>query len=112
MKRRLKRYTSLAHYIEFLRRQPRHFQHVYAAVFAGTITVVIAMIILYVDYGFWHEKYVKEELLVTATTTYKAESPTQMFSRFFSEAGTRFGEIKMPSKEMFQGKETYTNENK
>lgn len=113
MKRHLKRYTSLTHYIEFLKRQPHHIQHIYAAVFAGSITIVVAMIILYVDYGFWHERYVRDDLTVASTTasvsTPIPESPGEMFSRFFGEAKGRLHSIDMPTKDMFIGKETYTN---
>ena len=51
MKRHLKRYTSLTHYIEFLKKQSRHAQHVYGVIFAGTITALVASVILYEDYG-------------------------------------------------------------
>lgn len=113
MKRHLKKYTSLTHYIEFLRRQPDHMQHIYAVIFAGSITALIAFVILYVDYGFWHERYVRDDTNVVATSTVigapipTPESPREMLSRFFGEASDRLKEIKMPSKEMLQGRETY-----
>lgn len=112
MKRHLKRYTSLTHYIEFLRRQPEHLQHIYAVIFAGSITAFVAFVILYVDYGFWHERYIRDDSLLVSTTTIDIpvaipESPREMISRFFGEARGRLKEIKMPSKDMLQGKETY-----
>lgn len=114
MKRHLKRYTSLTHYIEFLRRQPEHAQHVYAVIFAGSITALIAFVILYVDYGFWHERYVREDSLVVSATISAQEkapeSPSVMFSRFFSEAKDRLRDIKMPDKNTLQGTETYTSD--
>jgi hypothetical protein len=116
MKRYLKKYTSLKNYIEFLRRQPEHMQHIYAVVFAGSITALIAFVILYVDYGFWHERYVRDDLMVVQASSTVAvpaptpESPGEMFSRFFGEARDRLKEIKIPNKDMLQGKETYTGE--
>ena len=116
MKRHLKRYTSLTHYIEFLRRQPSHMQHIYAAIFAGSITALIAFVILYVDYGFWHERYKREDLTVIATTTVVGapvttpEAPGEMLSRFFGEATDRIKSIDVSGIEMLRGKETYSQE--
>ena len=111
MKRRLKKYTSLTHYIEFLKKQPEHVQHVYAVIFAGSITALIAFVILYVDYGFWHERYIREDMSAVNTTISaqeeKPESPSTMFSRFFGEARDRLKEIEMPSADTFKGTETY-----
>jgi hypothetical protein len=113
MKRYLKKYTSLTHYIEFLRKQPEHMQHVYAVVFAGSITMLIACVILYVDYGFWHEKYIRDRddtnNLTVATPT-EPESPSTMFSRFFGEAKDRFQSIDTSGSDFLKGKETYTND--
>jgi hypothetical protein len=116
MKRHLKRYTSLTHYIEFLKKQPRHAQHVYGAIFAGTITGLIACFILYADYGFWHERYIRADDVAVAhgeesVPKVKPESPSEVFSRFFGEVGERFGAIKMPSMDMIKGSEVYTNTN-
>lgn len=112
MKKHLKRYTSLSNYIAFLRRQPEHIQYVYAAVFAGSITLMIAISILYIDYGFWHERYIrKDDLVATSTEIVKEqvvpESPLEAFSHFLGEAHDRFGSIDMPSKDIFSGKEVY-----
>lgn len=114
MKKRIKRYTSLGHYIEFLKRQPEHVQYMYAAVFAGSLTILLAIVILYVDYGFWHERYVREDLSVASSTLSEVapapEPPMKMFSRFFGEAKDRLQGIDMPSKDMFIGKETYVHD--
>ena len=64
----MKKYGSIKHYIAFLRRQPAHMQHIYAVIFAGSITALLAAIILYVDYGFWHERYVRNEEAATLET--------------------------------------------
>ena len=110
MKRYLKKYTSLKNYIAFLRRQPPHLQHIYAAVFAASITGLIAFAVLYIDYGFWHERYIRDDMEVVSTSTMVSkpaptpESPATMLSRFFGEAKTRLQEINV------SGKEIYTKE--
>lgn len=115
MKRRLKRYTSLTHYIEFLRRQPSHMQHVYAAIFAGSITGLIAFFILYIDYGFWHEHYRSNDLVVVSTSTnvrensVTPESPLEMLSRFFGEAKDKLQNVDTTGIDLLKGKETYVN---
>lgn len=104
----IKKYTSLKNYIAFLRRQPLHMQHVYAFIFAGTITVLIASVILYADYGFWHEKYSDKAIAVsTSTTTVAPESPMDMLSRFFDEAKTQLHNINTSGSKLLEGKETY-----
>jgi len=110
MKRYLKKYASIKNYIAFLRRQPPHLQHIYAAVFAASITGLIAFSVLYIDYGFWHEQYIRKDLEVASTSTVvdkpvsDPESPGTMLFRFFGEAQTRLKEINV------SGKETYTKE--
>jgi hypothetical protein len=112
MKKILKRYTSLKNYIAFLKRQPQQMQHVYAFIFAGSITIAIAAVILYVDYGFWHEQYSSktESDVEIATTTEMPESPIKMLSRFLGEAKTQLNNINASGSDLLQGKETYTNE--
>ena len=114
MKRHLKRYTSLTHYIEFLKKQSRHAQHVYGVIFAGTITALVASVILYEDYGFWHEKYRSGDALVINESQTgvreQPESPKEMLARFFEETKEQFGKINTPSKDLFNGKEVYRNE--
>lgn len=116
MKRYLKKYTSLKLYIAFLRRQPKHMQHVYAFIFAGSVTALIASIILYVDYGFWHERYVrKDEIIIASSTeiiskpTPIPESPIEMLSRFIGEAKVQFDSISSGGQELLKGKEIYSN---
>lgn len=92
-------------------------QHVYALVFAGSITATIAFVILYVDYGFWHERYIRDDLTVVSTSTIEAspevstpDSPSKMLSRFFGEARDRLHTIDVSGSEMLQGKETYVGD--
>ena len=106
----MKRFFGLRHYIAFLRRQPRHMQHVYAAIFAGTITVLLGVIILYYDYGFWRTRYDRNEKILEKDTTdpmVTVLSPSKMIGGFFKEAGTRFKTIKKDSSNFIQGKEEY-----
>jgi hypothetical protein len=91
-------------------------QHVYAAFFAGAITVVLAAIILYVDYGFWHEQYQREETLsVTSDSIQEDESedalsPGDMIGSFFKDAASKLESIEIYKPEILDGKDTYTKE--
>lgn len=117
MKRYLKKYTSLTKYIAFLRRQPEHVQHIYGVIFAGSITALIAFFILYVDYGFWHERYLqKDEVVIIEegpphgdSFNEKGKKPSDLFSDFFKEAETRFKSIDTSGKNFLNGKESYTS---
>lgn len=114
MKRFVKKYLSTHHYLAVLRRQPSHMQHVYAAFFAGAVTVLIAAIILYFDYGFWHERYSRTELVetnaVVEDSMVTVQSPTEMLGGFFKEASQRLQSIKTGSSSLLEGKDVYTRE--
>lgn len=110
MKKIIKKYLHPHHWLLFLRRQSNHMQRVYSAIIAGIITTAIAAVILYVDYGFWHEKYVSEELILITTATATPESPTEMFSRFIDEAKVQLSNINTSSQELLKGEETYVND--
>lgn len=105
----MKRYLGIKHYIAFLRRQPKHMQHLYAIAFAGSITAIIAGIILYTDYGFWHERYQREDLIVSVSITTVAKSPGEVFLQFWNEAKIQFGSIGSAGSDLLKGKETYTS---
>ena len=111
MKRYIKKYIDPKHWLMFLRRQSSHMQQIYSAVIAGIITLAIAGVILYVDYGFWHERYVKEDLVVVnaSTSQVEPESPGEMLSRFFDEARTQLDTINKSRQELLKGKEVYVN---
>lgn len=106
----MKKYVSLKHYIAFLRRQPKHMQHVYAVTFSGTVTLFLAAIILYVDYGFWHEKYQRTEEVKTQDKEFVTESPVQMLGNFFEEASERFKSIEKSGGSFLEGKEIYSRD--
>lgn len=96
------------HYIRHMRRQSKHMQHVHAFVFAGAITCLVAAFILYSDYGFWHERYVSDELVVEqADPKFDPESPGESIARFWQEAKQKFGEIGSSGSGLLEGKETY-----
>ncbi len=110
-----KKYLNLKYWLDFLRRQPNHLQHMYAVIFAGTITAMIAMGILYFDYGFWREKYSRTDTIATTTIKNLPEeeetiSPGEMFGNVFKEATVRVQEIKNQKIDLLEGKEVYVNE--
>lgn len=120
MKRILKKYEkylSIRHYISVLRRQPAHMQHVYAIIFAGSITALIAGIILYADYGFWHEKYSRSEVLEiqeetdTTDPMVTVESPAKMIGGFFREASLKLKSIDVSVPEgLLEGSDSYSRD--
>lgn len=118
MKKVLKKYTSIKNYIDFLKKQPSHMQHMYAIVFAASITALIAFVILYADYGFWHERYTADNTSTTkvssnelsTTTEIKPESPSEMIIRFFNEAKIQLQNINASGSDLLRGKETYSSD--
>jgi hypothetical protein len=90
----------------------------YAATFAGIVTGLVAVAILYFDYGFWHERYSRTEQLSTASIQTKTvdddmvtvQSPGEMIGDFFKEASTKLQTIKVTKPEMLEGKEVYIKE--
>jgi hypothetical protein len=109
MKLQWKHFT-LRHYIRFVKRQNKHIQHIHGFVFAGIITALIAFVILYTDYGFWHETYIAEDERPQANEAYVSESPSQALSRFWNDAKEQFGHVGSTSANLLEGKETYTKE--
>ncbi len=120
MKRSLKKYEkylSVHHYLSVMRRQPAHMRHVYAAVISGTITMFIAAIILYFDYGFWHEKYLRaeavetiDEMKDTGTSSVTVQSPSEMVGAFFREASEKIKVINLDRPSFLDGKDVYRKE--
>ncbi len=107
MKVHLKDFT-LKRYLRYVRKQNKHIQHVHAIAFAGIVTALISAVILYADYGFWHETYVADETLVTSDPNVDAPSPMESLGNFFSEARSRFTSIGSTTQAYLEGKETYT----
>jgi hypothetical protein len=107
MKLRLKNFT-IEHYIRYVRRQSKHMQHMHAFAFAGIVTGLIAIFILYTDYGFWHEQYRSDDIV--AAQNAQIQSPGAAVASFFSEAKSRFGSIRSSSSTLFTGTETYVKD--
>jgi hypothetical protein len=101
MKLRLKNFTP-EHYLRYIKRQSKHMQHIHAFAFAGTVTVLIAVFILYTDYGFWHETYLSDDIVSNQA------SSTRSFGDFWKEAGDRFHSIGKAS--FLEGTETYVKD--
>ena len=90
-------------------------RHVYAGLFSGAITLLLAAIILYFDYGFWHERYSRQEAIATENLTTNedqitVQSPTEMMGSFFQEASEKFHAITDATSSIFGGEDTYVRE--
>ena len=88
-------------------------QHVYAAIFAGSITFLLTAVILYFDYGFWHEKYRRDEVLETKSALDPmgtVQSPGEMIGSFFKEASIKLKEINLSGTNLLEGKDVYTKD--
>ena len=113
----LKKYFSLRHYLSVMRRAPKHMKHVYSFVFASAVTLLLVCIILYVDYGFWHDKYDSSQDLTavgTNTRETKPESPGAMTGRFWAEIESKWASVNQEGanigKSLFESKDTYKRE--
>lgn len=108
-----KKFLSLRHYVAVLRRQPRHIQHVYAAIMSGIVTASIGAIILYHDYGFWRERYTRNEVIETVVTPsepVEVESPQEMIHGFLREASVRLKQTESGNIDFLTGREEYKQE--
>lgn len=98
-------------YVRYLRKSHKHIQHVHAVFFAGTITCILAAIILYSQYGFWNQRYTRENDFIPATNTEETmEPPSEMIASFMEEVSTRFGTIKQNIGTLLEGKDSYSQE--
>ncbi len=94
-------------------------QHVYAATFAGSVTLLIAVAILYFDYGLWHEKYRRTDDVVTTSkqeqvqddSLITVQSPGEMIGTFIKEATVKIKAIDTSGANVLKGKDVYTKEN-
>jgi hypothetical protein len=108
-----KKYLDVKHWLAFLRRQPKHMQHVYAVIFSAVITSLIASAILYYDYGFWHEKYSRTDSLVVQVKPeeiIKTQSPGELIGSFLKEAKEKVNALQTGSSNILQNKEVYTKD--
>ena len=99
-----------------MRRQSLHLQHIYAVIFAGSITLLIGAAILYFDYGFWRDRYSRTESFETQeegglnTAVVVTKSPGDMFSDFMKEVSEKLEQVSTTSKDMLDGKDSYKRE--
>ena len=119
-----KKYFSIHHYIAVLKRQPVHIQHLYAFLFAGSVTFILAVTILYFDYGYWRDRYERSnDILVGDTGTQDVSSPVkqpkkegyspfEMLHSFVGEAQQQFNKIGTTEANFLKNKDTYTRESK
>ena len=107
--KKYEKYLDFRHYFVVLKRQPLHMQHIYAAIFAGSITFLLAITILYFDYGFWHERYRRDEVLETDTASQQVavQSPGDMIGGFLKEAGEKLKTIDISGSNLLEGKDVY-----
>jgi hypothetical protein len=104
------------HILTWLRKQPRHMQHLYALTAAGSITALIGIAILYFDYGLWQERYDRRETVPVTTVTpektsdIEPPSPKTMINSFLDEVGAQLKDLKTKKDSLLEGKETYTHE--
>lgn len=96
-------------YVLYLRKQNIHIQRLHAIVFASVITGMTAFLILYYDYGFFHDVYVQKDADMQVITGADVSSQTDTLAGFFSEAKKRFSAIGAGSAGILQGKDTYIN---
>lgn len=90
-------------------------QHMYAIAISGIITSALAATILYVDYGFWHDRYSRSETTATdleikAQPEVRTVSPGNMLGDFFKEASVRVQALKDLKTTSLDGKEVYLKE--
>ncbi len=88
-------------------------QHVYAVTFSAIITSFFASIILYYDYGFWHERYSRTDSLVIQAKpdeVTKTQSPGELMGSFLKEVKEKVGVLQASSSNILQNKEVYTKD--
>ncbi len=81
-------------YFRYLQRQPHYAQKIHAGFFAGIITLAIAGVWLYYQYGFWNDKYVIEGLpaqtggdeQITEVKNNISESPLDVLKNIYNES--------------------------
>lgn len=95
-------------YIAYLRKRPKHIQQLHAIFFASGVSLVMVVYVLYTDYGFWHERYVKVEtdILNTVKAPVVPDSPVGALGRFLGDAKAQLEGMKIDTS-FLEGKEVY-----
>jgi hypothetical protein len=111
--------TILGKYIRHLRKQSVHNQRVHAFSISGVITVIITVLWLHFHYGFWSpvddtvyeeaQAYEVRPLTKVDGTTTEAQlnSPSEVFTNFFTEVKRRIDEISFDFSSVISDKETF-----
>lgn len=103
-----KKHSIFSRYVSHVRRSSKHIQQIHALFFAGGVTVLLASAILYFDYGFWHERYDSKEVVVEKKIEDGSKSPTEMFSQFIDEVGSKMNTVKSGGNALLEGKASYS----
>lgn len=82
----------------------------HAAIFAGTVTCVLGAAILYSQYGFWRERYSRQEEITQESSEGKMVSPDTILSDFFREASVRFTAATGAMGSFLESKDTYSGD--
>lgn len=100
---------SYTNYVRYLRKQGTHIQHIHAFAFAAIITGITAFLILYYDYGLFHDVYVSDEAQKEIDMLAEAPTPGETFTSFWGEVRERFSSIGEGGVQLLEGKDVYTN---
>lgn len=102
-------------YLHYLRRSSKHIQSIHAFFFAGSITLLLALGILYFEYDFWRTTtYTKADLEdisrleIKKSIEEKSESPITSFSLFVEEIGEKIHIVRGGGGALFEAKESYS----
>jgi hypothetical protein len=95
-----------------MKRQPKPVQQLHGLVFAFSVSSILLSYVLYTDYGFWHDTYVRveEDILHTTKEPVQPESPIGLLGRFARDAKKELEGMQVDTK-FLEGKEVYTKSN-
>jgi hypothetical protein len=103
-----KKRSFFSRYVQHVRSSSIHVQQIHAVIFAGGLTVALAVTVLYFEYGFWREKYDSKEVVIKQNIEVKSVSPVGMFSTLIKDAGSQISAIKEGGGSFLEGKEVYS----
>lgn len=101
-------------YFSYLRGQSFEMQQIHATLFAGVVTLLLAYMVFYSDFGWGAERYsaTQTQEVVSAKQSIEEDSPSpvEFISSFAREAKARLDLVGTGSSSLFESKETYTRE--
>lgn len=100
--------TPFERYREYILSSSLHTKHFHAFVFAGSITALLAVLMLHFEYGFWRETYVQNETVLKKKIEQETLPPNEMFSRFFQEVKEKAEGVSLGKNPLLEGKKTYS----